>query len=406
MDESTDDNHAALERFIVDNDDLLALEERLGRFNIFDSLRIARTEIRHSNFLAWLLDPGESHGQGDLFIKAVLMDLLRNAPKERRPFSPIELDGVELAGVSVRREWRNIDLLIECRSPPFIAIIENKVDSGEHSNQLQRYEGIASELLPSDRPRMFVYLTPDGEDASDEDWIPYSYADLHRVLSRVRRTGAGSIGQDVLAFLDHYLRLIGSRFMDDPELEALCRRIYTNHRQAIDLIVDRVGIGDSAAANEIEALIRTQPDRWHVVNRRERAVTFMPKGWLQLFPAIGDRKSFDPRCWLVMEIEIGRTKPRAWFQCVAWPTTDVPLRKRVLERLLESEPEFGFKQFFKKSFGDRWTRIRKQMIHTWDEEDEPDADEIRKKASKTLDQVWAEVANVPAALKPIFSSQA
>ncbi|MCI0365648.1 MAG: PD-(D/E)XK nuclease family protein [Phycisphaerales bacterium] len=45
----------ALEKFVVDNDDLLALEERIGRFNIFDSLGIARAEIRHSNFLAWLV---------------------------------------------------------------------------------------------------------------------------------------------------------------------------------------------------------------------------------------------------------------------------------------------------------------------------------------------------------------
>jgi hypothetical protein len=58
-----------LERFVVDNDDLSELEIRIGRFNIFDALSIARTEIRHSNFLAWLLDPSESHGQGPLFLR-------------------------------------------------------------------------------------------------------------------------------------------------------------------------------------------------------------------------------------------------------------------------------------------------------------------------------------------------
>jgi len=71
---------AALERFVVENEDLLALEERIGRFNIFDALGVVRAEIRHSNFLAWLLDPLESHGQGALFLKALLMDLLRHTP--------------------------------------------------------------------------------------------------------------------------------------------------------------------------------------------------------------------------------------------------------------------------------------------------------------------------------------
>src|SRR5690606_12205461 len=95
------DDLQALEAFVVDNDALLELEARIGRFNIFDALGIVRTEIRHSNFLAWLLDPAESHGLGGLFLNAVLMDLLRKTPVEQRLFSPIKLDGGELRGVEI-----------------------------------------------------------------------------------------------------------------------------------------------------------------------------------------------------------------------------------------------------------------------------------------------------------------
>jgi len=115
-----DEDHAeleAIERFIVENDDLLELERRIGRFNIFDALGIARAEIRHSNFLAWLMDPAESHGQGSLFLKAVLMDLLKQSPPSQRPLSPVELDGIELQGVEIFRERLNIDLIICCASP-------------------------------------------------------------------------------------------------------------------------------------------------------------------------------------------------------------------------------------------------------------------------------------------------
>jgi len=45
-----------LERFVFDNEELRRLEELLGGFNIFDALGIAGAEIRHSNFLAWLLE--------------------------------------------------------------------------------------------------------------------------------------------------------------------------------------------------------------------------------------------------------------------------------------------------------------------------------------------------------------
>src|SRR6266850_2006060 len=113
-DDQNTDGRKALERFVVENDDLLKLESRIGRFNIFDALGITRVEIRHSNFLAFILDPAESHGLGQLFLKAVLMDLLKKAPPELRPLSPIDLDGTDLRGVEVQREWSHIDLLITC----------------------------------------------------------------------------------------------------------------------------------------------------------------------------------------------------------------------------------------------------------------------------------------------------
>ena len=97
--EENSDSLEALERFVVENDDLLQLESHIGRFNIFDALGITRVEIRHSNFLAFILDPAESHGQGQLFLRAVLMDFLKNATLELRPLSPIDLDGTDLRGV-------------------------------------------------------------------------------------------------------------------------------------------------------------------------------------------------------------------------------------------------------------------------------------------------------------------
>ncbi len=38
-------------------------------FNTFDVLQYADYEIRHSNVLAWLLQPGDTHGIGARFLK-------------------------------------------------------------------------------------------------------------------------------------------------------------------------------------------------------------------------------------------------------------------------------------------------------------------------------------------------
>ena len=47
----------ALERFLVGNRDLERLEALLDRFNILEALGVVRQELRHSDFLRFLLDP-------------------------------------------------------------------------------------------------------------------------------------------------------------------------------------------------------------------------------------------------------------------------------------------------------------------------------------------------------------
>ena len=65
-----------------------------------------------------------------------------STPIGLRPLSPIELDGTDLRGVVVKREWEHIDLLITSRQPSFVVAIENKVDSIEQNGQLHKYEKI------------------------------------------------------------------------------------------------------------------------------------------------------------------------------------------------------------------------------------------------------------------------
>jgi hypothetical protein len=65
-----------LDAFLVDNRELELLNARLARFNMFNVLRADRAEIRHSNVLAWLLTPDETHGLGAVFLRRFLSRLL------------------------------------------------------------------------------------------------------------------------------------------------------------------------------------------------------------------------------------------------------------------------------------------------------------------------------------------
>ncbi len=85
------DDLKRLEAFVVENEDLERLEALLGRFNIFEAIGVVRQEVRHSDFLAYLLDPRGNHGLRDAFVKRLLQKAL-TLNEIALPVSPIDLD--------------------------------------------------------------------------------------------------------------------------------------------------------------------------------------------------------------------------------------------------------------------------------------------------------------------------
>src|SRR5258708_993143 len=112
----------------------------VGGFNVFEVLGAVRQEIRHSNLLAWLMRPAESHGLSDYPLRRFLW-LAATAAREQgiSTIDPLETESLELDQAIVEREWRGIDLLIRADSDSSLWAIENKVDSGESGDQLRRY---------------------------------------------------------------------------------------------------------------------------------------------------------------------------------------------------------------------------------------------------------------------------
>jgi hypothetical protein len=331
------------------------------------------------------------------------MDLFRTSRENGFgcPVSPIELDGKEARGVEVRREWQHIDILIKSDDPPFVVAVENKIRSGEHGDQLARYRKTVEAEFGS-TPSMYVFLAIEGEEPSEEDWVPYSYGSLHRVLTRVRTANGHSIGDDVSMVLDHYLRLIRGRLMNDPTIAELCQRIYKNHRQALQLIFEHAGSPAAGLLGEVEAAIAAHPGGWHVVNKTSRQVTFIPRQWLELFPAIGARATFDQRCWVVLRFEI--RKKRGFLGATVWPTQDVELRRQVIQRLTQDRSEFGFRLLLKTT-SDRWTQLGRESIGTWTEDDGPDDTAVLEAVRKKLDELVPRLRGVPEALGPLLSRQ-
>lgn len=229
------DEYALLEDFVVGNRDLERLEALLAEFNIFEAVGAVRQELRHSDFLAFLLDPRANHRLGDAFLKRLLKHVLVTV--QEPAVRAVEIDATDLDDASVRREWQRIDILVHHPESHLICLIENKIGSAEHSDQLRRYRKTVQRHF-ADHRAVLIYLTPEGDEPSDDAYVPISYRDVTEVMDAVRTSRASTLGPDVRTLMEHYTTMLRRHIVADSEIAELCRKLYREHQEALDLIYE------------------------------------------------------------------------------------------------------------------------------------------------------------------------
>ncbi|HLZ68885.1 MAG TPA: PD-(D/E)XK nuclease family protein [Dehalococcoidia bacterium] len=267
----------ALEALVIDNPDLEWLEVLLDEFNIFEAAGWTRQEARHSDFLAFLLDPRQTHGLGDTFVKRFLQRVLQGAGGAQLPISPIELDLWSLDGLLVLREWQRIDILLLDETHKLAVIIENKIDSGEHDDQLDRYWKAIAAQHPG-WTQLGIYLTPDGAAPKHRAYLPGDYALVINLIEALLESRAASLGADVQTSLRHYTRMLRRYIVNDSEIGDLCRRIYQKHRRALELIIQYRPSLESRPLTIISDLIEQSSDLLRL-QVRTNTVSFAPLEW-------------------------------------------------------------------------------------------------------------------------------
>ncbi|HOO24084.1 MAG TPA: PD-(D/E)XK nuclease family protein [Paludibacteraceae bacterium] len=132
-------------------------------FNVFRVIELTSDEVRlHSKFLAELLNPKGSHGQGSKFLDLFIQQFdIKNVDSETSKVSVEESIGNKTTTTGGR-----IDILIEDTNKHTI-IIENKIYASDQENQLLRYYNYSRDNI--------FYLNLDGSDPSEN-----SYQDLEK----------------------------------------------------------------------------------------------------------------------------------------------------------------------------------------------------------------------------------
>ena len=160
----------------------------LNDFNLFTTLLDASDEVRlHSRFIAELLDPNGTHGQGALFLRSFLYRFVGAALK-------IEPQKCRVFPEYVPSEGDRIDIYVTDGSRQLV--VENKIRADDQENQIERYvDAIAADENKSGcKDIAVVYLSLYGEDPSDFSLGGYEIvgSGADRVLRKKTTDGVGN----------------------------------------------------------------------------------------------------------------------------------------------------------------------------------------------------------------------
>jgi hypothetical protein len=327
---------ADLEGLIRENKDLNELEYRLSRFNLFEALSAVREEVRHSAYLAFLLNPAERHGVEDQFIREFLKRLATRAPTF--PLTLIDCDTFDFSKAVVQREYKNIDILLTHEEHRFVMAIENKVESAEHDDQLQRYKKTVQADFPQFK-QAFVFLTPDLTTPSDEDyWIPIDYGVVADSLQAVLGRRGCAMEADAKILAEHYLEMLGRHIMQESEIAQLAQRIYRAHKSAIDLIFENIPDQRSQLSDALAEHIG-QDARLQVGRQIKTYVSFLIRDTLKI-PGMSDAEqnyyAGETRSLLYGEFVLDRALK---FRLVIGPGPEAR-RRRLLEHAQQNPTLF------------------------------------------------------------------
>ncbi len=219
-------------------------------FNAFDVLRYAEYEIRHSNVMAWLLDPGETHGIGRGFLEWFLGQARLPG---KLPGQIVRGDGGQT--VRVERELHHLDVTIFLESDQgrHIVAVENKPEwaSPEHYDQVRGYAVVLREKYRGSEIHN-VLLSSSREGIDEEDRIAHvSWRDVGAQIETMHDAGAFE-QEEVAAFIRQYLVAVG-RMIGPEDSDADFRRLLDDHHS---LLKHMFGVlGDDEGEHKVRAMV-------------------------------------------------------------------------------------------------------------------------------------------------------
>jgi PD-(D/E)XK nuclease superfamily len=233
------DNKQLLEALLLD-EDFLNLPQYEHPANTFmDIFKIKRRELPHSNFLAWLFNPKGEHNLGDLALKIFIQLYFKNNPHqpfgkdESTALSLLDFASMDFDDLKIKREHKNIDLLLISPKNSLCVVIENKINAKERGEQLGKYQNIAK--IYKYKYTIYIYISLASQAISNKNYIQLTYLHIVSVLNQILAKYTAQIPEQYASFISNYLQSLQT-MLPNEELQKIARELYKKHQQAFDLV--------------------------------------------------------------------------------------------------------------------------------------------------------------------------
>jgi hypothetical protein len=249
----------------------LALDRQRNAFNIFDVLNLREYEIRHTRFLAHMLDPCGTHGLGNAFLRNFLLQVSAQLASSERGglLDDIHNLDLDLARVTAEISLANgryeveseteeqqqgrrkastssgrLDILLQIprRGGRDIAIaIENKINAKESNGQLERYREWVCTRFDS---ALLLYLTVADEEVAPA-WNNVTYSNVVYPALDLTAASAGSPGNGPALMMSHYMSVLREKVEAEAayaDADSIAQELHKNYpaaKHAIEVLRDR-----------------------------------------------------------------------------------------------------------------------------------------------------------------------
>ena len=272
-----------LHKFIANNYALENLEAKLNEFNPLKILKVDQYEIIHSNVLSWLLTPNANHNLDSSFLKKFLAEVIINNENLETSLTVFDAQDISYHDFKIQREWNDIDIFLVNHTNKLCIIIENKIFAKESTGQLKKYYNKVKKQY-NDFDIIPVFLTIENTLPSDNRYGVISYAEILHMLKFITSIKKENISRKVYDFITYYLGILEILTMEDKEIKQLCKKIYKEHKEALDLIYEYVEDTEFEGASQ-EFIQSIDAKKIHIDGR---TAWFMPKEFMTIIKKVGE----------------------------------------------------------------------------------------------------------------------